>query len=105
MTTIAPCPCGAKADWDAARSGDYYVCCSTPGCWLGPLADTKDDAIAVWNRLSAAVTLARHMAAWLTHLSHWTELPDDAVVLAVTSPDLNEVVRITAGMIRDAAGC
>lgn len=104
MTTIAPCPCGAKADWDAAHYGDYFVSCSTPGCWLGPLADSKADAIAAWNRLSAATTLARHMSAWLAHLSHWTELPDDAVLLAVTSPEPTEAVRITAGMIREAAG-
>lgn len=47
--------------------------------------------------------LARHMAAWLLHLSHWTELPDDAVVLAVASPEPDEAVRVTAGMIRDAS--
>lgn len=48
--------------------------------------------------------LARHMLAWLRHLSHSTELPDEAVVLAVASPDPAEASRITAGMIRDAAG-
>ncbi len=46
--------------------------------------------------------LARHMGAWLAHTSHWTELPDDTVVLAVASPEPTEAVRITAGMIRDA---
>ena len=47
------------------------------------------------------VVLARHMLAWLAHMSHWTELPDDAVVLAVASPEPTEAVRITAGMIRE----
>lgn len=45
--------------------------------------------------------LARHMLAWLRHLSHWTELPDAKVVLAVASPEPTEAVRITAGMIRE----
>jgi hypothetical protein len=64
----------------------------------------RNDGIGGQTRPIATATLARHMAAWLQHLSHWTELPDDAVVLAVASPDPTEAVRITAGMIRDAAG-
>lgn len=66
--------------------------------------EMRDSAIGTQTRLIAAATLARHMLAWLQHLSHWTELPDDAVVLSVASPEPIEAVRITAGMIRDAAG-
>lgn len=64
----------------------------------------KPGQLGTQTRLIAAATLARHMLAWLQHLSHWTELPDDAVVLSVASPEPIEAVRITAGMIRDAAG-
>lgn len=46
--------------------------------------------------------LARQMASWLRHLSHWTELTDDTVVLAVASSDPTEAVRITVGMIKEA---
>lgn len=48
--------------------------------------------------------LAQQMARWLRHLSYWTDPPDDAVLLEVRSPEATEAVRITAGMIRDAAG-
>ena len=46
--------------------------------------------------------LARQMAAWVRHMGHWTTLGDDAVVLAVASPEPAESVCITAGMIREA---
>lgn len=67
-------------------------------------AQPRDDGISAQLRRIAAATLAEHMARWLAHLSHWTELSDDAVVLSVASPEPTEAVRITAGMIRDAAG-
>lgn len=105
MTTIAPCPaCGGTADiWGCDTAA--WIGCDNSRCALcGSIEDSESQAIAAWNRLSAAAELARHMAAWLLHLSHWTELPDDAVVLAVASPEPTEAVRITAGMIRDAAG-
>jgi hypothetical protein len=47
--------------------------------------------------------LAQQMARWLAGMQHWTELPDETVVLEVRSPKTDEVVRITAGLIRNAA--
>jgi hypothetical protein len=47
--------------------------------------------------------LAEQMARWLRHLSYWTDLPDDAVLLEVRSPEATEAVRVTARMISAAA--
>ena len=47
--------------------------------------------------------LAAQMAAWVRHMGRCTTLGNNAVVLAVASPEPAEQVRITVGMIREAA--
>lgn len=105
MTTIAPCPaCWTAVDHPIPGSdgGASYVACLNERCeMIGPWSTDPAVAIAAWNRLSAAATLARHMLAWLRHLSHWTELPDDAVVLAVASPKPTELADFVDGDVTE----
>jgi hypothetical protein len=99
---IAPCPfCGEASDWDAAQSGEYFVACVTPGCGLGPLAKTKNAAIAAWNRLAAAVKMAEVAGELLEIVeAKFGPLPDDWCVAPTIGTTRGP---ITVGMIRDAA--
>lgn len=49
---IEPCPCGATAEWECVRDGKFYISCAVPQCWMGPACDTREQAIAAWNRVA-----------------------------------------------------
>lgn len=61
----------------------------------------RDDLLSA-RRCIAMLELSEAMAQWLANQQHWTDLPDDHVVLESRSTDGSDF-RITAGMIREAA--
>lgn len=82
--------------------------CATCGREMeAPRVVQVQDRLRMWCS-AACVTpdprnvLAAQMAAWVRQMGHWTTLGDDAVVLAVASPEPAERVCITVGMIRGA---
>ena len=54
---IKPCPfCGAPAEAQPSSTGtSFFVSCSRPRCADGPFMETREQAVAVWNRVSDAV--------------------------------------------------
>ncbi len=46
---IEPCPCGAHA---IITPNARHVRCSVDTCWVGPLAESREAAIADWNRVA-----------------------------------------------------
>ena len=95
MTTIALCPaCSSTADIWGSEPGAWVGCANSRCALCGPIEDSKPQAIAAWNRLSAAATLAKIARAWLAEVEQ-----------AVPLPDATEVVGgVIVGMIRNAAG-
>ena len=52
MTTIANCKCGQTAEIHHVTQGySSFLRCCAQDCWEGPLRDTEELAIAVWNAL------------------------------------------------------
>lgn len=92
MSDIAPCPCcRGKARLSDDANGSAVEC----ETWNCPMVGTvssggKGAAIAAWNRLSAAATLANAARAWLAEVERVDPPPADQCVLG----------GVTVGLIR-----
>jgi Lar family restriction alleviation protein len=97
---IAPCPfCGGASGTDVIP-GRFYAGCHNLDCdAVGPSKDTEAEAFAAWNRLAAALKLAKAMNDWLRKVEEalGPHGNDCGVLYTIKSE------KITAGMIRDAA--
>lgn len=99
---IASCPfCGhIKLEAQNVIGGFYIACCNFDCEAAGPAKHTRAEAIAAWNRVSAAVKLAEVAGEWLRKVeAAFGPAPDDWVL-----PSTIGMWRITVGMIRATGG-
>lgn len=74
-----------------------------PTSWIAGALSGRSIMALPFARYEAMHALCTAMAQWLANQQHWTELPDNHVVLESRATDGTTEYRITAGMIREAS--